>query len=182
MGRTDKGESLADDRGAQDGHLFGCAVLRRYVHCRFCSHRNDRTGGRRKCAECGALLPKRRVPKHAATLRDDSYKVYVQAAREIHGVNDESCCVCGKPRSQERRHDRDHDHRTGLPRGLACPGNQGCNVLMLPWVTAAVAHGIAAAKHREHEPDAEHWSWIALYLDRVKAFYAQVRDAKERVG
>lgn len=149
--------------------------MRRYVTCPKCSHRNDRAGGRRKCQGCAAPLPKRRVPTHARTLRDDSYEKFVQVAREIHGVSDESCCVCGKPRSQERHHDRDHDHRTGQARGLACGGNQGCNVLMLPWVTAATAGGIAEAKLAAGEPDAERWFMIASYLDRVRSFYASER-------
>jgi len=148
--------------------------VKRYVLCRSCGFRNDRTGGRRKCASCSEPLPKRRVPKHAETLRDDSYAVYVQAAREIHGVSDESCCVCGKPRSQERRHDRDHDHKTGKPRGLACGGNRGCNVLMLPWITAATAKGIERAKFLAGEPDAMRWLLIATYLERVDAFYGPV--------
>jgi hypothetical protein len=106
-------------------------------------------------------------------LRDDSYAVYVQFARDVHGVTDESCCVCGKPRTQDRHHDRDHDHRTGQPRGLACGGNQGCNVLMLPWITAATARGIAAAKFEADEPDAMRWSMIADYLERVELHYAR---------
>ncbi len=69
--------------------------------------------------------------------------------------------------------DRDHDHRTGLPRGLACGGNQGCNVLMLPWVTASTASAIAAAKTFASEPDAERWKAIARYLKRVERFYAR---------
>jgi hypothetical protein len=106
-------------------------------------------------------------------LRGDTYELFVQANEQIHGVTDESCGVCGKPRSQERRHDRDHDHRTGYARGLACPGNTGCNVLMLPWITAAVARAIADAKRRNGEPDAERWRMIADYLRRVDDFYAQ---------
>jgi hypothetical protein len=123
-------------------------------------------------------LPKRHVPKHAQTLRDDSYAVYLQVARDIHGVSDESCNVCGKPRSQERRCDRDHEHNRrspffGKPRGLVCGGNQGCNVLMVPWVTAATARGIADAKDIAYEPDAPRWHLIAAYLERVEAFYAR---------
>jgi hypothetical protein len=113
------------------------------------------------------------VPRHARTLRDDSYAVYVQVARDIHGVTDESCCVCGKPRSQERRPDRDHDHKTGKPRGLVCPGVTGCNVLMLPWVTASTARGIEAAKFEADELDAMRWSMIADYLERVETYYAR---------
>lgn len=108
-------------------------------------------------------------------LQGDTYPLFVQAARDIHGVTDESCCVCGKPRSQQRLHDRDHDHRTGLPRGLACPGNTGCNVLMVPWVTAATAQGIADAKRAAREPDAERWYMIARYLERVDTFYARAK-------
>lgn len=117
------------------------------------------------------------MPKHKEVLRGDSYSLFVKAAREIHGVADESCCVCGKPRSQTRHHDRDHDHRTGLPRGLACPGNAGCNVLMLPWVSAPTAVGIWVAKQFAGEPDAERWRLIAAYLERVEAHYA--REASE---
>src|ERR1051326_2754812 len=133
--------------------------MRRYVTCPNigCGHRNDRAGGRRKCASCGTALPKRRTRKHREVLRGDTYPLFVTAAREIRGVTDESCCVCGKPRSQERRHDRDHDHRTGKARGLACPGNTGCNVLMLPWVDSATAYAIASAKLQAGDPSAARW-------------------------
>lgn len=146
--------------------------MKRYVLCRYCGFRNDRTGGRRKCASCGAPLRKLPQQRHTLALRGDTYPLFVKANEEIHGVTDESCGVCGKPRSQERRHDRDHDHVTGLPRGLACPGDRGCNVLMAKWVTAATAHGIAKAKRAAGEPDAERWSLIEAYLFRVERFYA----------
>ena len=121
----------------------------RYWSCS-CGERWPRT---KQLCTCGKRRPKRRVPKHAETLRDDPYAVYVAVAEHVHGVTDESCCVCGKPRSQERRHDRDHDHKTGKPRGLACAGNRGCNALMPSWLTAERAEAIAA------------------YLRRVEAFY-----------
>ena len=110
---------------------------------------------RQKC-ECGRRRPKRRVPKHAVTLRDDSYEVYLEASARIHGVTDESCCVCGKPRSQERRHDRDHGHLKGSesfakPRGVVCVP---CNRLMPRELTAARAELLAA------------------YLRRVEVFYS----------
>lgn len=150
---------------------------RRTWLCSKCGHRNEHRTSSRKCAGCGEQTkPKPRVPGHARVLQGDTYPLFVQAAREIHGVTDESCCVCGKPRSQDRRHDRDHFHRgpfKGKPRGLACPGNTGCNVLMLPWITAATAKGIARAKHIAGEPDAERWTLIAAYLGRVEKFYAR---------
>ena len=140
--------------------------------CRKCGHLNEPAHRNCRGEGCDGQRRKKRRPKHAEVLRGDTYPVFVRAAEEIHGVTDESCCVCGKPRSQERRHDRDHDHLTGNPRGLACPGNQGCNVLMLPWVTAATASGIYLAKMEAGEPDAERWRLIAWYLERVEAFYA----------
>jgi hypothetical protein len=116
----------------------------------------------------------RKLPqaRHKLILRD-GYAPFVRAAVEIHGVTDESCCVCGKPRTQERRHDRDHDHVTGAARGLACPGDNGCNVLMAKWVSAATACGIYEAKLAAGESDAERWRLIAAYLFRVERFYAR---------
>jgi hypothetical protein len=94
------------------------------------------------------------VPKHARTLRDDPYTVYEQVNAELHGLafNGEwtpDCCgVCGKPPSTARHMDRDHDHETGLPRGLACPGNQGCNALMPRQLTLERARLIVAYLER----------------------------------
>jgi hypothetical protein len=141
----------------------------RYWTCRKCGTRNARTaqrcGGTIKtmigtpglyATRCVERRPKRRVPKHAVTLRDDSYETYLEASRAIHGVTDESCCVCGKPRSQERRHDRDHGHLRGSesfakPRGVVCVP---CNRLMPRELTAARARLLAA------------------YLERVEGWYA----------
>lgn len=117
----------------------------RYWSCRKCGHRNQRTSSR-KCQGCAQLTkPKARVPKHARTLRDDSYTLYCEVAQLLHGVTDEACCVCGKPRSQERRHDRDHDHVTGKPRGLCCPG---CNILMPRGLTLERARLVVAYMER----------------------------------
>ena len=79
------------------------------------------------------------MPKHARTLQTDTYERYVEVSKQIHGVSDESCCVCGKPRSQERRHDRDHDHKTGHPRGLAC---HICNRVMVKELTLERAQAV----------------------------------------
>ena len=98
----------------------GSRVARSKWICRKCRHLNYRTASR-KCQGCGLLTkPKRRTPAHARTLRDDSYELYCEVAETLHAVTDESCCACRRPRSQERRHDRDHDHLTGKPRGLLC--------------------------------------------------------------
>lgn len=101
---------------------------------------------------CSELTkPKARVPKHAVTLRDDSYEAYCRVNEQVHGVTDESCAVCGRPRHEAMRHHRDHDHVTGNPRGLAC---FGCNRLMPRDLTLERARLIVA------------------YLERVEAFYA----------
>ncbi len=130
-----------------------------------CGTRNERR--KQKCtnAECRRARPKRRVPAHAHTLRDDSYEVYAELNAHIHGPAfdpakwDGSCCgVCGKPPTTARHMDRDHDHGSGDPRGLACPGNTGCNALMPRQMTLERARA------------------IVRYLERVEAFYA-VRGA-----
>lgn len=123
----------------------------RYWVCRGCGERWERT--KQRCA-CGRKRPAPRVPKHARTLRDDPYTVYEQVNAELHGLafNGEwtpDCCgVCGKPPSTARHMDRDHDHETGLPRGLACPGNQGCNALMPRQLTLERARLIVAYLER----------------------------------
>jgi hypothetical protein len=91
-------------------------------------------------------------------LRDDPYPVYEEANGAIHGPafggewTADCCGVCGKPPSTARHMDRDHDHSTGLPRGLACPGNRGCNALMPKQLTLQRARLIVA------------------YLERVEAY------------
>lgn len=133
-------------------------MARRYWTCRKCKHRNERTSSR-KCQGCNELTkPKTRVPKHALTLRDQTYSDYVLVNEAIHYspgslIDDpEACGVCGKEKSETRRHDRDHDHRTGLARGLACVR---CNRELLRNSTLEEARAVVA------------------YLERVEAFYAR---------
>ena len=129
-------------------------MAKRYWLRRKCGTRLERT--RQKCA-CGGKRPAPRVPKHARTLQTDTYERYIEVSKAIHGVADESCCVCGKPRSQERRHDRDHDHTTGNPRGLAC---HRCNRVMVKELTLERAQAVVD------------------YLARVESFY-RVQDEQE---
>ena len=124
---------------------------RRYWLCLGCGSRLPRS--RQKC-DCGRMRPKRRVPTHARTLRDDPYTLYEQVNQELHGPafggewTPDCCGVCGKPPSSSRHMDRDHDHLTGKPRGLACPGNQGCNALMPRQLTLERARLIVAYLER----------------------------------
>jgi hypothetical protein len=130
--------------------------VRRYVTCPKCSHRNDRTGGRRKCENCRERLPKRRVPSHAKVLRDLGYQGWAELSVEIHGGDLHSCAVCRRQLPAEaRKHDRDHDHRTGLPRGLACVR---CNRELLRNTTLEEARNVVA------------------YLERANAYYLRGMD------
>lgn len=139
-------------RGTYENTASGAVVMARlYVTCTQCSHRNDRIGGRRKCVKCGAPFPKRRIPRHARTLRDDSYERYVELNQAMHGEflsDPENCYVCDREKGENRRHDRDHDHRTGLPRGLACVR---CNRELLRNSTLDEARLVVAALERVEE-------------------------------
>ena len=123
----------------------------RYWLCPGCATSHPRI--RQKC-ECGRSRPKRRVPKHAQTLLRDTYDDYARINDEIHGKAfpdqwwPDYCGVCGKAPSTARHMDRDHDHITGKPRGLACPGNQGCNALMPRQLTLERARLIVAYLER----------------------------------
>src|SRR4051794_39683678 len=112
-------------------------MARKFWTCpKGCGGRWERSLVKCRTEGCEGRRPAPRVPKHARTLRDDPYAVYEAVNAELHaeafgGEWTPDCCgVCGKPPSTTRHMDRDHDHETGRPRGLACPGNQGCNALM----------------------------------------------------
>jgi hypothetical protein len=53
--------------------------VKRYWRCP-CGTRNERI--KQKCETCRRARPKRRVPKHAHTLRDDGYAVYERRTDE----------------------------------------------------------------------------------------------------
>jgi hypothetical protein len=90
---------------------------RPYWVCRKCKYRNPSI--KRKCLDCGTLKAKKKVNPKSKPV--DAYEHYRRVAEVLHGVHDERCCVCGKPKQDGRKHDRDHDHRNGNPRGLVCP-------------------------------------------------------------
>lgn len=78
----------------------------------------------RKCTACAKPRPQRQRPAHMAAL-DLPYEAYIS----INGG--EHCGICGK-RPDGRRLDRDHDHKTGRPRGLLC---WACNRQLRTWAT-----------------------------------------------
>lgn len=80
----------------------------------------------RKCHTCGKPRPPRRRPKHLTALTL-TYEDYIT----VNGGD--FCFLCHRERADGDRHfDRDHDHRTGQPRGLLC---HRCNRALASWVT-----------------------------------------------
>jgi hypothetical protein len=114
--------------------------------CRKCSTRNERkfskcqgtvlAGGRQpKLIPCPGRKPKARPPAHRVALQKP-YDWYV----DRYG---ERCGICGFQRNVgDRRLDRDHDHKTGEPRGLLC---HACNRRL--WNGATVEWCLNAAKY-----------------------------------
>jgi hypothetical protein len=92
------------------------------------------------------------VAKHARTLRDQTWADYDRVNAAVHGIEDGSCAVCGRPEHESMHHHREHDHVTGLPRGLVC---FQCNQLMPRLLTLERARLVVA------------------YLERVEAYYRQ---------
>ena len=89
----------------------------------------------KRCQECGKLRPPKRRPKHLKAL-ELPYEHYV----EINGG--EFCGVCKRLPEPGKRLQRDHDHRTGEPRGLLCIFDNrklGSHVT-LEWTCAVVAY------------------------------------------
>lgn len=118
---------------------MGRVPVRRYWVCRGCGHRNELTHRKCRGESCSRARPRKRKPAHAEAIRGDNYlSVYVPFAARVHGVTDESCCLCGKPKPERMRHHRDHGHLKGSlsfgkPRGILC---FRCNSLLPREVTA----------------------------------------------
>jgi hypothetical protein len=79
----------------------------------------------RKCKTCGKTRAARKRPAHLAAL-DQPYTVFLALNGGI-----ERCWICGTEPGQRKLH-RDHDHRTGEPRGLLC---FRCNSALRPYMT-----------------------------------------------
>jgi hypothetical protein len=81
-----------------------------------------------RARKCPACLKKARPRRKAAHLKalDLSYEHYV----ELNGG--EKCGICGKPPKEGRRLHRDHDHKTGAPRGILC---FRCNAALRTYIT-----------------------------------------------
>lgn len=117
--------------------------------CPVCKRKNEARTSSRTCAYgCGATKPAAKL--NPLTKPVDPYHVYELLSVEIHGGEVGACGVCGRPPKESRNNDRDHDHRTGKPRGLACPR---CNKELLRHSTLEEARAVVA------------------YLERVEVYY-----------
>lgn len=98
-----------------------------------CGQRNPKP--KRKCSACGGHRAKKRAPKHRAVLDAMPYSMWVA----LYG---ERCGICGCPPKPGKKLHRDHDHRTGLPRGLLCfRDNSALRTYMtLDWMRRAVGY------------------------------------------
>ena len=137
-----------------------------YWVCPGCSYRNERShincrGTARSGEPCKRTRPKKRVPKHAEVLRDTPYEEWAVFSQSVHGGQLHHCAVCGRAPIKVRRHDRDHDHRTGKARGLACVR---CNRELLRNTTLEEARLVVA------------------YLERVEVFLASKNGGHQTEG
>lgn len=133
-------------------------------------------------------LKKPRQAKHARILDLLPYPEWAELSVEIHGGELDACGVCGRMPSDGRHHDRDHDHTTGLPRGLACGGDFGCNVMMPRKLTATLARANADAMalgnplieslrpYLPRDLTPERAEQIAAYLERSNGYYLKGMD------
>lgn len=76
-----------------------------------CGHRNPRR--KHLCETCGKRRAATPRPAHLAAL-DLPYEHFVA----LNGA--ERCGICGTEPPPGKRLHRDHDHRTGMPRGVLC--------------------------------------------------------------
>lgn len=122
--------------------------------CR-CGYRNEPAHVKCRGAGCGRRRPRRRVPTHARTLQELSFEEWAALSQRVHGGELYSCALCGRPPTEGRRHDRDHDHRTGRPRGLLC---WKCNRELVRHITLEEARAVVAYFERAETVDTDRLS------------------------
>src|SRR5690349_7704917 len=83
-----------------------------------CGHRNIARTSSRRCEACGENT--KPAPRTTKAKPVDSYEVYELLSVTIHGGDAGACGCCGRSKPETYRHDREHDHKTGKPRGLGC--------------------------------------------------------------
>lgn len=86
-------------------------------------------GGPWYCPPCRAKTGKRQYEKHGEKIRaKDAAKRYGLSVEEVYALRQQDACdVCGGKSPNGRSLHIDHDHRTGVVRGLLC---HGCNLAL----------------------------------------------------
>lgn len=109
--------------------VWTCQGVSRGVKC---GHRNP--SRLQLCALCGKRKRPRRAPAHRAAL-DEPYEAWIATYGEL-------CGICDRPPKPGRKLHRDHDHRTGEPRGLLCfPCNSALRTYMTEeWLARALTY------------------------------------------
>ncbi len=106
---------------------------------------------------CKRTRPKKQVAKHKRILRDMPYdQGWPELSVEIHGGELHACAVCKRAPTKTKRHDRDHDHYSGQPRGVCC---SYCNRERL--------RGIR---------DSQEARAVLLYFENVEKYYRQTEE------
>jgi hypothetical protein len=100
--------------------------------CAGCKARWPRT--KQRCT-CGRKRPAARRAAHLKVLDELPYSWWTERYGEV-------CGICGRPPKDEKKLHRDHDHRTGEPRGLLCfQCNRGLpNYVTAEWLDRARAY------------------------------------------
>lgn len=112
--------------------------------CR-CGYRNDPSHLNCRAEGCRRHRPKRRVPRHARALQELTFEEWAMLSQRVHGGHLYACGLCGRQPAGGRRHDRDHDHQTGDPRGLLC---WRCNRELVRHSTLEEARAVVAYLER----------------------------------
>lgn len=100
--------------------------------CRRCGSEKRRGHGSPYCAPCSSAARQERLITLPRRLRDAElrrvYGITTQAYEEMFKLQRGLCAICSKPPSKSYRSlDVDHDHSTGVVRGLLC---RRCNVAL----------------------------------------------------
>lgn len=103
--------------------------MARHWTCQKCGTTWART--KQKCT-CGRSRPKPRKPEHQLVL-EHPYEWWLERFGD-------RCNICGQPQVG-RRLNRDHDHVTGVARGLLCANcNRKLGTLTGDWLELALAY------------------------------------------
>ncbi len=93
-------------------------------------HKTAKWGLDPRCRECKATGEEARQRRRERTSREHramiTYKISLEEWQALYNAQNKACAICGTPRDMLALH-IDHNHQTGMVRGLLC---HSCNVLI----------------------------------------------------